>query len=178
MLKSSLFIIAIVISSNTALAGQAYVAIAAYDSSVDGEINNHIDIDDKSTTEAIFVGYMADNVIGIEAGYFTLGDFSEPVSVMGFTVGEINFDVNVTTLGIVLNAPLQLIDFYAKAGIAYIDIETEFNDEQTDNDETEEFAGLGLNINMGNHAEIFAEYLYVDYETDVQSWGLGLRILF
>jgi len=178
MLKSSLFFLTTAIASNTAMAGQVYVSVAAYDSSVDGKIENSIDINDKNTTEAFFIGYMADNIIAIEAGHFDLGDFSESVSLMGRPVGEINFDVKVTTLGLVLNAPLQLIDFYAKAGIAYIDIETEFKGERTTDDESEEFAGLGLNINIGNHAEIFAEYLYFDYETEVQSWGLGLRILF
>ena len=172
MIKTLPFAILFVLASSFAIADgeQLYIGIGAYETSIDGDFDN-IDIDDDDTTAAAFLGYKFSKMFAIEAGYYDLGDHSG---------NNIDAEVDAFSLAGALILPLAIFDIYAKAGIAYINIDwkNKINNRSDDDSDSEAFAGVGANINLGRHIDLYAEYLYFDTDIDVDTLGLGVRLLF
>jgi len=145
---------------------QLYIGVGAYEANIDGDFDG---LDDDDTTAAAFLGYKFSKMFAIEAGYYDLGDYSGR---------NVDVEVDAFSLAGALILPLAIFDIYAKAGIAYINVDVDAGARSDDDSDSEAFAGVGANINLGRHIDLYAEYLYFDTDIDVDTLGLGVRFLF
>lgn len=131
--KRIILLVAIVtlgFATQTAMAGTLgddgfYIAVGGSNARVDAR-----GFSDSDTAGTLRVGYMFSSIVGLEAGYFELGKFSDSVdeiqalldNALG-TRGDVDLDLDAYSLAVVLNAPLALFDLYGKIGVLTADAE-------------------------------------------------------
>jgi hypothetical protein len=182
---SCLFLTALLLSATHALAddGQVYIGIGAYQASVDGKVNGNAEqyrLDDSDNTLGVLLGYKLSAFFAVELGYYDLGHYRQQTTAPnGFTQVDLDYDVSAFSLGVNAILPLKIIDLYAKLGSTAVNKEVSVSSTFLDNDNSlETYVGVGGNINIGHHVEIFAEYSRFFAAEDVDVVGAGLRILF
>lgn len=162
--------------TQTAMAGTMgddgfYVAVGGSNARVDTG-----DFDDSDTAATVRVGYMFNSIVGLEGGYFELGDFSDSVDELQELVedalgnrGDVDLDLDAFSLAVVLNAPLTLFDLYGKVGVLAVDAELKANTPFGRFGRSESAAGpllaLGGELDLGL-VNIFAEVSRINIDED------------
>lgn len=153
-----------VCASGMASADGFYLGAGAYTTEVDDAING-VAVDDEDTILAAFVGWRPIELLGVEAGYYDLGQYD---------VGVNHLDAQAYTLAGVLTLDIGPVGVYGKAGAAYLDLE--INGTGYDERDTEPFAALGAYVDVMDMVYVYAEYMQVQAEVDVDMIGVGVRL--
>ena len=72
------------------------------------------------------------------------------------------------------SVPLWIMDFYAKGGAAM----WEYDGRNVDADGTDAYYGVGAAFNIGGSLDLYAEWVRFDLETNLDTFGLGVRWTF
>ncbi|MEM7193964.1 MAG: outer membrane beta-barrel protein [Pseudomonadota bacterium] len=128
-----------------------YLSVTANRLSADFRDNDDVDFDDSDTAIGARVGIMLTDVIGLEAGYIDLGDYSAPGSTPG---NRIELDARALSAAVVLNWSIaNQLDLYGKGGLYYVEAESSSTiagrDFSSDDDEFEPFAAIGIEADFG-----------------------------
>jgi len=143
-----------------------YIGAGVSALSADFEDENDVNFDDSDTAPGLRLGYMFNNLVGVEVGYQDFGDYSAPGDS---PENRIDLDAEAFSAAIVLNwAVHDKIDIYTKAGAYFIEAESNSvvagNSFNAGDDTTEAFAAFGVEWDLGNF-NVFGEISKVD--TDV-----------
>ena len=130
-----------------------------------------INFDSNSTGYHASGGYRFNKWLSLDAGYWDLGDFSSDRDGVG---DREEFDVDTWTVGGMVSVPLWIMDFYARGGAAMWNYEGR----NVDLDGTDPYYGVGAAFNIGGSLDIYAEWVRFDLETDIDTFGLGVRFTF
>jgi opacity protein-like surface antigen len=118
-----------------------YVGAGVGQSNADFDDLEVPDFDDKDTAWKAFAGVRLASIFGAELQYFNFG-----------TAGAPGVDVDYKGLGayglVYLPLPLPILDVYAKAGVAKIDVDIDAEDFNTD--DTQFSYGLGVQLKLGS----------------------------
>ncbi|MFT7286134.1 MAG: opacity protein-like surface antigen [Halieaceae bacterium] len=133
---------------------------------------------DSDFTPAGFVGYQfLDSsvlMLSAELGYYDLGSSAGSFEDLRYSV-----DASALTLAGVAYLPLgPFIEVYAKAGAAFLDVETRIGTDKRTDDSSELFLGAGLALDFFDTVDIYVEYLRFDNLIDSQMVGVGIRLDF
>jgi len=181
-LKKQLLVLGICLAAASGLAtadaGEGfYVGGGVYAVDTDDRIS-YSDIEDTDTTAAVFVGYRLIEMLGIEAGYYDLGNMGNRT-----LLGRTEFDGQALTLAGVLTFDIGPIGIYGKAGAAYVDYDASLtlnngfkiskNDSSVD-----PFAAVGVSLDIWDTLYVYTEYQRIQTEVDVDMIGVGVRFDF
>ena len=150
-----------------------------YYSQVDDKVEtdwDDIDLDDinfDSSSEALHItgGYRFNKWLSLDAGYWDLGSFKSDANDLGH---KQKFDAEAWTVGGMASVPLWIMDFYAKGGAAM----WKYDGKNVDVDGTDLYYGVGAAFNIGGSLDLYAEWVRFDLETDLDTFGLGVRFTF
>ncbi|MEH6568719.1 MAG: outer membrane beta-barrel protein [Halioglobus sp.] len=131
-----------------------------------------IDLDDNSTAFNLAGGYRINHWLAVDAGYWDLGNYS---SDFDEDFGREKVDATAWTVGGMASVPLWIMDFYARGGAAFWDFDGRG---AADSDGTDPYYGLGAAFNVGRSLDIYAEWIRFDLDTEVDTFGLGVRWTF
>ncbi len=156
------------------------IGAGAYYTLVDDELRGDRDfnddvkalIDDSSYGLNASVGWRFNNWIAIEGGYFYLGEVESDKLESG---GRVDIETDAWHAGAMLSVPLWIFDVYARGGVAMWDAEAKFG---LADDGTDPYYGLGGALNLGGSIDLYAEWVRFDLNTDIDTFGLGLRFTF
>ena len=154
---------------NTAYADESfYIGAGLYQAEVD------VPKLDDETASAFFVGYnFFDSnllMLSAEVGYYDLGDFNE---------ANTNIDADAFTAAGVVMLPIgPVFEIYAKAGIAFVDVDGDSPFGNFDESSEETFYGAGASIDILDTIDIYAEYLQFDNKVESEMLGAGVRLAF
>ncbi len=126
------------------------------------------DFDDDDTTYSASLGLMFNPHVGIEFGYYDLGEFSGGA-------GEVDNDA--WTGSLVLALPFDRSSIYGKLGVARRETSGSLFGIPVDRDDTENFYGAGAVFGLGP-VGLYVEWLQFDGDRDVDVIGAGVRLLF
>ncbi len=154
-----------------------YVGGGVYNVSVDDSVS-FADLDDSDTAAAVFVGYRPIELLGIEVGYFDLGDMSDQT-----LLGKTEFDGQALTLAGVLTFDIGPFGLYGKAGVAYLDTDASLTLNngykiKVDDSSTEPFGAVGVSLDIWDTLYIYTEYQRIEADVDVDMVGVGVRFDF
>ncbi len=175
-MKQIILLALLSIFSLPAMAGSFYLGGGIYYTAVDEDFNGN-NFDESDSTLGINLGYKFNNFIGLEAGYYDLGSYSRQWG----NSQELSLDTDAVTLGAVGILPLSVLDLYAKVGAAYLDTEVNAIGLVYGNGSdstTEAYGGVGGNLNLGSHVDLYLEYIVFDGDIAVDNIGLGIRAEF
>lgn len=158
---------------------------------IDGGEGSSVDLDGSDTGVKIFGGYMFNDYIGVEVGYYDFGNADDNFSFDGFTPGggttvldgEIEAEVTAFSLQAIGSVPVGPISVFGKVGIisydADVSVRVDGFGSASAGDEGEELAyGVGAAWNIGNFA-IRGEYEIFDIDdVDVDMISIGAVIKF
>ena len=130
-----------------------------------------INFDDSSFAYNLDIGWRFNKWIAIDGGYWDLGEFKSDFE--GFDRKQ-SFDTQALTLGGIVSVPLWVLDLYGRGGFAY----WEFDGRNIDEDGTDPYYGLGVALNLGGSLDIYLEWVRFDFETELDTAGLGVRWTF
>jgi OOP family OmpA-OmpF porin len=116
------------------------------------------------------VGYRFNKWLSVDAGYMDLGTFDSDRNANG---DKLEFDVDAWTLGGMASVPLWIMDFYAKAGMNW----WEFSGDSK-YDDMDPYYGLGFAFNIGASLDLYGEWVRYEMESDIDTFGLGVRWTF
>ena len=150
-----------------------------YYSVVDDKVEidwDDVELDDitfDSSSEAYHIngGYRFNKWLSVDAGYWDLGNYKSSENGLS---GKEPFDAEAWTLGGMVSVPLWIMDFYARGGAAFWN----FDGRNIDADGTDPYYGVGASFNIGGSLDLYAEWIRFDLETDLDSFGLGVRYTF
>jgi hypothetical protein len=140
---------------------------------IDWENIERGDFNFDSSSEAFHVtgGYRFNKWLSLDAGYWDLGSFKSDKDGSG---SKEQFDAEAWTVGGMVSVPLWIMDFYAKGGAAM----WEYDGRNIDTDGTDPYYGIGASFNIGGSLDLYAEWVRFDLETDLDTFGLGVRWTF
>ncbi len=126
------------------------------------------------TTPSGFIGYnfLDTNffMASVEAGYYDLGNTSN---------NNLKLEASAITAGGVMALPLgPIFEFYAKAGLAFLDAETKTSRMRNQQNDQKAYYGVGANLDILDTIDIYAEYLYFDTSYDAGIAGVGIKLAF
>ena len=125
--------------------------------------------DDSDNKFNFLVGWMFNQHIGLEGGYYDLGDYS---------TGTNSSKNTAVTLGTLISFPVEKAAIYGKLGVASRDTEINLGGvAATDDTSTEIYAGVGVEL-RGEDIGVYLEYLVFDGVLEVDVIGLGLKVRF
>ena len=137
-------------------------------------------IDDKDTTYQVRLGYRFHPNMGVELGYYHLGDY-------GITVGNgaaslsANAEARAVGISFVGTLPLDRFDLYGRVGYARSELKASASAAGfTASDrgrENEWFAGVGGRFNISREIGVFAEWQRHD-KLEVDSYFVGVDLRF
>ena len=130
-----------------------------------------ITFDSSSETFHIMGGYRFNKWLSLDAGYWDLGDYKSDTHGLG---DREEFNAETWTVGGMVSVPLWIMDFYARGGAAM----WEYDGRNVDLDGTDPYYGLGFAFNIGGSLDLYAEWVRFDFETDLDTFGLGVRWTF
>ena len=155
------------------IGGGVYYSKVDENVEIDWENIEFSDITFDSSSEAFHAtgGYRFNKWLSLDAGYWDLGSFKSDKDGLG---NKEQFDVETWTVGGMVSVPLWIMDFYAKGGAAM----WEYDGKNIDTDGTDPYYGVGAAFNIGGSLDIYAEWVRFDLETDLDTFGLGVRFTF
>lgn len=130
-----------------------------------------INFDSSSTAMHVNGGYRFNKWLSLDAGYWDLGDFASDRDGL---IDREEFDATTWTVGGMVSVPLWIMDFYVRGGAAM----WEYDGSNVDLDGTDPYYGVGAAFNIGGSLDIYAEWVRFDFETDIDTIGLGVRFTF
>jgi OOP family OmpA-OmpF porin len=120
-----------------------------------------------------YAGFNFLDFLGLEASYRDLGNYSE-----GTTDGSIDLDLKVIDASARAYVPVWLFDVFVRAGYANIawdgSINIENEIENFDEDDWELFYGVGLELKLGDHLAVRAEWEKYDVSDSLNTLSAGL----
>ena len=157
-----------------------YVGAGIGQGTVDfGGVPAGVTVDDKDTTYTVRVGYQFHRSLGVELGYYHLGDYGVSATGGGVTI---NAGAEARSVGIALvgTLPLNRFDLYGRVGYARSEFKataSALGFSATDRGrENEWFAGLGGRFHVSREVGVFAEWQRHDkLEVDTFFVGVDLR---
>ncbi len=152
-------------------AGVAYSQIDEDFRIDDIEDISDINFDDDSYSYNFQAGYRFNNWLSVDAAYWDLGEF-ESDNVGDF--GKAKFESEAWTVGGMVSVPLWILDVYARGGAAF----WEADGRQVDDDGTDLYYGVGAALNIFRSLDLYAEWVRFDLETDLDTFGVGVRWTF
>jgi len=182
-----LLTVAIVFGTQAMADGGLYVAAGGSHARVDSG-----DFDDSDTALTLRVGYMFNDIVGLEGGYYDLGKFSDSVEQLERILrdaaggrGNVDLDLDGYSLALVLNLPLALFDIYGKIGVFGVDAEltadTPVGRFRRDESAAGPLIAVGGELDLGA-LNIFAEISRIDIdEVEVQDLdiaSIGIKLEF
>jgi|GEM_PF-1762739 len=131
--------------------------------SADFEDTNDVNFSESDTALGLQIGYMFTNLIGVEAGYIDLGDYSAPGDNPG---NAVQLDADAFTAALVLNfSVIEQLDIYVKGGAFLVRAESDSTVASetfsADDDSVEPYGAFGLKADLGAW-NIFGEISKVD----------------
>lgn len=116
------------------------------------------------------VGWRFNKWLAVDAGYWDLGEFKSDL------LGNDRADIEFTTISVggMVSVPLWVLDVYARGGAAFWDADTN----NYEDDGTDPYYGLGAALNVGGSLDFYLEWVRFDFETAIDSFGLGARFTF
>ena len=130
-----------------------------------------INFDDSSFAYNIDAGWRFNKWLALDAGYWDLGSYKSELE--NFDRKQ-SFDAQALTLGGMVSVPLWIMDFYARGGAAFWDMDGRNIDE----DGTDPYYGVGAAFNLGGSLDLYLEWVRFDMEADIDTIGLGARWTF
>ena len=135
-----------------------YLSASVNRLSADFENSDDVDFDESDNAGGARIGYMFNDLVGLELSYIDLGEYSASGPVPG---NEISLDASAFSTALVLNLDLGVgFDLYGKAGVHFIESESQSlvggRTIMVDEDEVEPFAAIGVEADFG-HWNIFGE---------------------
>ena len=136
-------------------------------------------IDDKDTTFTVRLGFQFHRNLGVELGYYHLGDYGASATANGVTVSA-GAEARSVGVALVGTLPLERFDLYGRVGYARSELKagaSALGFSATERGrENEWFAGLGGRFNLSRELGVFAEYQRHDkLEIDTYFIGVDLR---
>jgi hypothetical protein len=131
----------------------------------------NLNFDNSSEAYHISGGYRFNKWLSLDAGYWDLGSFRSDKDGSGHKQA---FDAETWTVGGMVSVPLWIMDFYARGGAAM----WEYDGKNVDIDGTDPYYGVGAAFNIGGSLDIYAEWVRFDLDTDLDTFGLGVRFTF
>ncbi|HEY9036866.1 MAG TPA: outer membrane beta-barrel protein [Pseudomonadales bacterium] len=154
-----------------------YVGGGVYHLSVDDSVSFG-SLDDTTTAEAVYLGYRPIELVGVELGYYNLGDMQDHSSA-----GKAEFDGQALTLAGVLTFDVGFVGIYGKAGVAYLDTNSSLtlnNGYKINGDGSSSgpFAAIGASLDIWDTLYLYTEYQRIQADVDIDMVGVGLRFDF
>lgn len=164
--RAQMILTAALLSLGSAAQADMYLAGGAYATSVDTLVAAN-DINDSDVAPAIFLGWRPIELLGVEAGYYDLGNFSAPL---------VDVEAHAFTVAGLVSLELGPIGAYVKGGLA----STEIDVNNASDSSTDPFGGVGITIDLMDKLYVYAEALRFtnDADVDVDVIGGGLRFAF
>jgi hypothetical protein len=120
----------------------------------------------------VIAGFRPLDWLAVEANYIDLGSESE---------GGASIDSNAITASVLLLKEFQVVDFYARAGIARWNVDASLGGLDASDDGNEFTYGVGVGVHFGSLG-VRAEYekftIGGDFETDVNTLSLSATYTF
>lgn len=164
-IKQMMWVAALALFSASSFA-DLYVGGGLYQAMIDDSYGG-ASVDGDKTTIGVMAGYKPNEYFAVELGHYDLGSYGASDNNLGMEVSA-----SGPALGIAAILPMSLFDVYAKAGFMFITW-TGGEDETT-----EPYYGLGTNINVGKHLDVYVEYMQVAADFEADMVGAGIRINF
>lgn len=145
-----------------------------YYSDIDDKLNvDHEDykFNTSSGTFNVGGGYRFNKWLAIDGGYWDFGNYKSDRDEQG---DREKFDATAWTLGGMVSVPLWIMDFYAKAGVAF----WEYDGRNIDADGNDPYFGLGAAFNIGSSFDIYGEWVRFDQDARIDALGIGVRWTF
>ncbi len=147
--------------------------------SADFEDVDDVNFSESDTALGLQIGYMFTNLIGLEAGYIDLGDYSAPGDNPG---NALQLDADAFSAALVLNfSVIDQLDIYVKGGAFLVRAESDSTVAsetfRVDDDSVEPFGAFGLKADLGAW-NIFGEISKVDTsvrDLSIDIFSLGVR---
>lgn len=141
--------------------------------STDSEFDTAIEnFDSDDSGYKIFGGWTFFKFVGLEASYRDMGNQSQ---VMG--TSAVDFDLTAYDLSAKGILPLGMFAIYAKVGFADISTDGTLDldgfIQNIDDSSTEVLYGIGVDLNIGGHFGVRAEYETYDVSDSLDSISLG-----
>ena len=130
-----------------------------------------MDFDTSSTSFNIGGGYRFNKWLALDGGYWDFGNYKSDRDEDG---DREKFDATAWTLGGMVSVPLWIMDFYAKAGVAFWD----YDGRNFDADGEDLYFGLGAAFNIGSSLDIYGEWVRFDQDAEIDALGVGVRWTF
>ncbi len=156
------------------LGAGAYYTLVDDELRGDRDFNDDIKalIDDSSYGLNAAVGWRFNNWLAIEGGYWYLGEVESDEPVGG---KRIDIETDAWHAGAMVSVPLFIFDIYARGGVAVWDARASRG---FDDDGSDPYYGVGGALNLGGSIDIYAEWVRFDLNTDIDTFGMGLRFTF
>ena len=164
-----------------------YVGVGVGQGMVDfTDVPSFITVDEKDTTYQVRLGYRFHRNLGVELGYYNLGEYS---ASGGSADERITVGADARSLGISLvgTLPLDRFDLYGRLGYARSEVSAVaglafthafgfggFNQRAREN---EWFGSVGGRFNLSRELGVFAEYQRHD-KLEVESFFVGVDMRF
>lgn len=144
-----------------------------------GAVPANVTVDTKDTTATIRFGYRFHPSLGVEIGYYHLGDYNLAARAGGI---DLSAGAQARSVGVALvgTVPLNRFDLYARVGYARSELKATgsalgFSASERDR-ENEWFAGIGGRFHVNREVGVFAEWQRHDkLELDTYFIGVDLR---
>lgn len=163
-----------------AFAQSWYVGAGIGQGTVDfGGVPAGVTVDDKDTTYTVRVGYQFHRNVGVELGYYHLGDYGVSATAGGVTISA-GAEARSVGIALVGTLPLNRFDLYGRVGYARSELKASASAlgfSATDRGrENEWFAGLGGRFHVSREVGVFAEWQRHDkLEVDTFFVGVDMR---
>ena len=149
-----------------------------------------VSIDDKDTTYQVRLGYRFHRNLGVELGYYNMGEYGLSAST---DIASFNISAKARSVGLSLvgTLPLERFDVYGRLGYARSEIKASavglglgFTDafgfgfgSETRSRENEWFGAVGARFNFSRDVGVFAEYQQHD-KLEIDGLFVGVDIRF
>jgi hypothetical protein len=131
------------------------------------DLNDDFKLDDNSFK--LIAGFRPLDWLAVEANYIDLGSESG---------GGASIDSNAITASVLLLKEFQVIDFYARAGLAHWNVDTNLSDLDDSGSEFTYGVGVGAHFgSIGVRAE-YERFKLGDFDTDVNTLSLSVTYTF
>ncbi len=133
-----------------------YLGVGLGDFSNEIESVDDVDIDFDSDDDAsrIFAGWRFNRFFAVQLDYLDLGESNEAINLL-----NVQADTTAITPSFVATLPLGPIELFAKAGIAFYDLEISFDDQAVFDDSGEDTVyGAGIGLTLIDRLSLRLEY--------------------
>jgi opacity protein-like surface antigen len=162
-----------------------YAGVGVGQGSVDFPKRQNLDFDEKDTVYQLRLGYRFHPNLGVEVGYYDMGEYSVSAGSGGERI-TVGVDARSFGISLVGTLPLDRFDLYGRVGYARSEVEASvasagqgfaealgFGGTNQRTRENEWFGAVGGRWNINRALGVFAEYQHHD-KLEVKSYFVGV----